>query len=75
VTFRGGCYAEALAADRSTGESDESKVLVAACKMLAQLPLEKFARTKAAQNQDGFEAAHGVSWRNPIVVILMSIAI
>jgi hypothetical protein len=43
--------------------------------MLAQLPLEKLARTKAAQNQDGFEAALGVSWRNPIVVILMSIAI
>jgi len=43
-------------ADRSTGEAEEAKALVAAGKMLAQLPLEKLARAKASQHQDGFEA-------------------
>lgn len=46
-----------LAADRSTGEAEEDQALVAAGKMLAQLPLEKLARPKAAMHQDGFEAA------------------
>jgi len=44
-------------ADRSTGEAEEAKALVAAGKMLAQLPLDKLARAKAAKDQDGFEAA------------------
>jgi len=44
-------------ADRSTGEAEETKALVAAGKLLAQLPLERLARAKAAKDQDGFEAA------------------
>jgi len=44
-------------ADRSTGEEEEAQALVAAGKMLAQLPLERLARAKAAKDRDGLEAA------------------
>jgi len=44
-------------ADRSTGESNETRATAAAGKLLGQLPLDKLARTKAAKDKDGFEAA------------------
>ena len=44
-------------ADCSTGEAEEPKAFVVAGKMLAQLLLEKLARAKAAQSQDGSEDA------------------
>jgi hypothetical protein len=44
-------------ADRSTGKAEEAQALIAAVKILAQLPLEKLALSKAAKDQDGFEAA------------------
>jgi integrase len=44
-------------ADRSTGESDEGRAKAAAGKLLAQLPLAKIAKAKAATSTDGFEEA------------------
>jgi integrase len=44
-------------ADRSTGEPDEGRATAAAGKLLAQLPLAKIAKAKAASSTDGFEEA------------------
>jgi len=41
-----------ILADRSTGETSEAKAKIAVGKLLAQLPLEKIARTKSQQHTD-----------------------
>jgi integrase len=50
----------AVLADRSTGEADERRATAAAGKLLAELPLAKLARSKAATASDGFEDAEKI---------------
>jgi len=46
-----------LLADRSTGESDEKLANIAAGKLLAQLPLDKFFRIKTSEHSEKLEGA------------------